>query len=130
MAYHLVLLHGALGNEKQFSGIREELEKIYNVYTFNFDGHGGKEINADFSMELFTQNFIDFLESNNLDHAAVFGYSMGGYVALKAALRVPQKITKIMHTSMLNVVVFLILFLPDVVIIHLPRFQQHCNDIC
>lgn len=91
----LILLHGALGTQSHFNELAEELKKTYEVYTLNFDGHGGKESSSDFSIELFTQNLLDFIGDNSLEQASIFGYSMGGYVALNAAIISPKKIGRI-----------------------------------
>lgn len=95
MKEQLLLLHGALGSTAPFDSIIKPLENTYEVYTLNFDGHGGEPIPEHFSIDLFTNNVIDFLNTKAIDNITVFGYSMGGYVALNAALKVPQKIKKI-----------------------------------
>ena len=91
----LLLLHGALGSKKQFNSLTRELTNSNNVYTLNFEGHGGKPGDEDFSIELFTRNVIEFLDHNTIDNINIFGYSMGGYVALNTALNIPGKISKI-----------------------------------
>jgi pimeloyl-ACP methyl ester carboxylesterase len=91
----IVLLHGAIGDKSQLSPLKKELERTYQVYSFNFDGHGTKISKKDFSIELFSQNLYDFIDENNLNKASIFGYSMGGYVALNLALIAPSKIDKI-----------------------------------
>jgi len=95
MKEKLLLLHGALGSKKQFKGLTEKLSDFYEVQALNFEGHGGQESSNDFSIALFTNNVIDFLEQSELQEVIVFGYSMGGYVALNAALKIPSKIKKI-----------------------------------
>lgn len=95
MKEKLLLLHGALGSAKQFDPVIDNLSDTFDVYTLDFDGHGGKKPNKDFSIELFSENVIDFLEVNSIQKVNIFGYSMGGYVALQAALKIPNKISKI-----------------------------------
>ncbi len=95
MKEKLLLLHGALGSKAQFHSIIEPLEKTFEVFTLNFDGHGGEPIPKYFSIELFTKNVIDFINAKAIDKVTIFGYSMGGYVALNAALQIPEKIKKV-----------------------------------
>lgn len=83
----LILLHGALGASKQLEPLKKELSNQFEVYTFDFEGHGGRQSDNSFSIDLFTQNVIDFMSENALESASFFGYSMGGYVALNLALR-------------------------------------------
>ena len=93
---NLLLLHGALGSQKQFDRLKNLLVDDFNVFTFNFEGHGGRESDSTFSMDLFGANVLEFMSDNDLDRTHMFGYSMGGYVALKLALKQPERISSIM----------------------------------
>ena len=95
MKEKLLLLHGALGSKKQFAPIKPLLEKTFDVFDMDFEGHGGFQSDKDFSMQLFTENAIDFLDQNTIDKINIFGYSMGGYVALNMALKIPDRVKKI-----------------------------------
>lgn len=46
----LLLLHGALGSKNQFKSLKEILKSDFDVYDFNFEGHGGLVSDADFSI--------------------------------------------------------------------------------
>jgi pimeloyl-ACP methyl ester carboxylesterase len=48
-----------------------------------FQGHGSDTTNGDFSIERFANDTLDFLDQHQIDSVNIFGYSMGGYVALK-----------------------------------------------
>lgn len=91
----LILLHGALGSKRYFDSLIPELQDKFDVRAINFEGHGGTESLNDFSIDLFTSNLIDYLEVENLKNVLVFGYSMGGYVALNVAKKRPELIAKI-----------------------------------
>ncbi len=91
----IILLHGALGSSKQLNSLKEKLKNSFDVYSFNFEGHGGRASSNDFSIALFVQNTLDFLNENNIDNCSFFGYSMGGYVALKFAQSHPEKVRQI-----------------------------------
>jgi pimeloyl-ACP methyl ester carboxylesterase len=91
----ILLLHGALGSKVQMEPIKKLLMEEFDVHAFNFSGHGGDESNEAFSIDLFTQNVIDFMSANNLPCVSIFGYSMGGYVALNLALRQPDLVDRI-----------------------------------
>jgi esterase/lipase len=95
MKENLLLLHGALGSKNQFESVKELLEEDFVVHSLNFDGHGGSVSTKEFSIQQFTENVIDYLEANSMDEVIIFGYSMGGYVALNAALQIPEKIKRI-----------------------------------
>ena len=91
----LILLHGALGSAAQFEALKPLLPTGLPVYTPDFPGHGGTPADAPFSMARFTDFLIDLMDQEGLAQADVFGYSMGGYVALHAAGRFPDKIKRI-----------------------------------
>ncbi|AEA43619.1 alpha/beta fold hydrolase [Fluviicola taffensis] len=81
---NLIILHGALGAKIQFEQLVQKLTPHFNIHTFDFDGHGSKSnADGDFSIELFAQNLKDFMTFHEIHKPLIFGYSMGGYVALK-----------------------------------------------
>lgn len=131
----ILLLHGALGSEKQFDDLKLKLEHSRTVLTLNFEGHGGKPFNGDYSIQQFTENVIDFLTKHNYDKMDVFGYSMGGYVAIKCAIHYPQYIGNIitlgtkfdwnpevaaLEVKRLN---------PEIIEAKVPRFAQKLNEV-
>ena len=92
----LILLHGALGSASMFDGLTEKLKGNFEVYAFNFSGHGGGPINEEgFGIEVFAEELKAFIINNKLEEADIFGYSMGGYVALYLAASQPNLIGKI-----------------------------------
>lgn len=96
MKENLLLLHGALGAKVQLEGLKNSLNNHFNVYSMNFDGHGGDLSDETYSIDLFVSNLIAFIDENELNEVSVFGYSMGGYVALTAAARYPNRFKQIL----------------------------------
>ncbi len=91
----LVLLHGALGCKDQLVDLESRLESVFEVHAINFEGHGGVVSNKTLSIDLFTGNVLDYCAAKGLESIAIFGYSMGGYVALNLAVRRPNLVNKI-----------------------------------
>jgi len=91
----LLLLHGALGTQNQFDTIKSNLGNEFQLYSLNFDGHGGIDCNNPFSIELFTKNVVDFIIDHQLNGISIFGHSLGGYVALNVALQNPSLVGRI-----------------------------------
>ncbi len=86
MKSNLLILHGALGSSVQLEPIAKKLEDKYRVILYNFSGHGGKSIPEEpFSINLFAEELKTLIHKTRIDQCDVFGYSMGGYVALYAA---------------------------------------------
>ena len=95
MKPELILLHGALGCAKQLQPLREKLEPEFQVHSFDFDGHGGTTASTPLTMDLFADNLSHYIKHNRLHKPHIFGYSMGGYAALKLARKNPSYLGKI-----------------------------------
>ena len=96
MKQHLLLLHGALGSEAQLKPLARDLSAFYNVHTFSFSGQGGRPLDpATFSMQEFAEEIAQLIQEKGLPPVHIFGYSMGGYAALVAALAAPDSIRSI-----------------------------------
>lgn len=91
----LILLHGAIGAKDQLQVLREELKSSFNVHTLNFSGHGGTPMPNIFSIQHFANDVLTYIKENNIQKINIFGYSMGGYVALYLAKNYPDKIEKV-----------------------------------
>lgn len=92
----ILLLHGALGSTDQFTGLQKYLIPEFEVFDLNFPGHGGKPFGeATFSIDGFVTEVVEFLEAQKIQKISIFGYSMGGYVALSLALKHPELVENI-----------------------------------
>ena len=93
---HLLLLHGAIGSKDQLQPLANVLQENFIIHTIDFSGHGGSAIpEAPFSIDLFATQALEYLDQNNVAEVNIFGYSMGGYVALYLAKHHPNKLKKI-----------------------------------
>lgn len=94
---HTLLLHGAIGSMNQLEGIKKTLPEEMNAHLMNFSGHGGEPIPSDaFSIPLFAKDVLNFLDRRSIATVNIFGYSMGGYVALFLARHFPDRISGIL----------------------------------
>lgn len=92
----LLLLHGALGSSEIFVPLVDELKNDFECILFDFPGHGNTKFEEiDFSVEYFCSKLNNFILSNRYDDLNVFGYSMGGYIALNTQLNFPESFKKI-----------------------------------
>jgi pimeloyl-ACP methyl ester carboxylesterase len=94
----LLLLHGALGASGQFSELIPLLEGEhgFEAMTLDFPGHGGAPMGDDrFSIARFSGHLGSWIARRNAGPVDIFGYSMGGYVALHLAAESPELVGKI-----------------------------------
>lgn len=91
----LLLLHGALGAKSQLDSLQKKSEAGREVYTMNFSGHGGEAFKNTFGIETFAHDVIHFLDQTKIQIGDIFGYSMGGYVAVWLAHKFPDRVGRI-----------------------------------
>lgn len=91
----ILLLHGALGSQEQLAPLHRELEDRFQVHRINFSGHGGAPFTQAFSPDLFAGEIIRYADQNHWSQFYVFGYSMGGYMAIYSALLFPERVKEI-----------------------------------
>ncbi|MCF6404948.1 alpha/beta hydrolase [Chitinophaga filiformis] len=92
----LLILHGAIGASRQLRAIAAQLSTQYEVHLFDFPGHGGKDLpEGPFSIKLFAEAALEYIEAHHLQQPTIFGYSMGGYVAMYLAKHHPQLIARV-----------------------------------
>lgn len=92
---HILLLHGAIGAKDQLQSLVENLTDEYIVHNINFSGHGGKAFPGDFSIPHFAGDALNYLQQNKIKQTNIFGYSMGGYVAMYVAKHRPEIVSKV-----------------------------------
>ncbi|WP_317899705.1 alpha/beta fold hydrolase [Aurantibacillus circumpalustris] len=128
---NIIILHGALGVAEDLKSLAISLKNYdFNVYTFSFSGHSKTAFNSNFGIEQFSDELNDFIIQNALKRPDIFGYSMGGYVAMYLASKQKDFIGKIItlgtkfnwsnetvekETKMLN---------PDTILAKVPAFAK------
>lgn len=94
--FPLLLLHGALAEKSQFSPLKPYLTDLFEVFELDFDGHGVQPVSeTGFNMDAFRDTIIRYTDTLSFERIHVFGYSMGGYAALAAALEIPERIASV-----------------------------------
>lgn len=93
---HLLFLHGALGSKEQFSSITKELQHDFTTDTLSFSGHGRTAtLDHAFTIQNCAHEVLNMLNNKQRLKTDIFGYSMGGYVALWLARFYPDRVGKI-----------------------------------
>lgn len=92
-----LILHGALGSAHQFVELGQRISDIgVNTNVLEYVGHGSQpDTDTPWSMDLFVDQLERFLDAEVWTNACIFGYSMGGYVALVLAKRRPDLVGRL-----------------------------------
>lgn len=93
--HQLLLLHGAIGSAAMFAGLEDVLKEEFEIHVLDFSGHGGTPFQAEFSIQQFANEVLAYLDNKNIGQIDIFGYSMGGYVAMYLAKHHPERISKV-----------------------------------
>ena len=92
----VVLLHGALGSAAQLAQLKELLTPNLKTHVVEFEGHGDTPPgDRPFRSRHFAENVLGCMSSAQLERAVLFGYSMGGYVALWLAKEIPERVAAV-----------------------------------
>ena len=94
--HELLLLHGALGSKEQFKDLEILLADKFKTHSISFSGHGRiPSRHHAFTIQNFAHEVLDWLNQHYDKRVDIFGYSMGGYVALWLARFYPERVGKI-----------------------------------
>ncbi|MCF8275692.1 MAG: alpha/beta fold hydrolase [Flavobacteriales bacterium] len=90
MSFRTIFLHGALGSAKQMQPLADFIEA--DAACLDLPGHGAKSSNGEpYSIEAMAENVLESLTKP----VHLFGYSMGGYVALYLAAKHPEMVKSV-----------------------------------
>lgn len=87
----VILLHGFLESLEIWNEVSKNLASRYRVISIDLPGHGKSDLfGYVHSMEMMAEAVMCVLRENRLRRVAVFGHSMGGYVAMAFAEMYPD----------------------------------------
>jgi pimeloyl-ACP methyl ester carboxylesterase len=95
----LLLLHGGLGNIRNFEKCIAGLSQHYRVIAADTPGHGRSEMPDSLTYELLADHFSKMIDLLKLDSVYVMGWSDGGVIALILAANRPDKIRRVIATG-------------------------------
>ncbi len=92
----VVLLHGLSGCWQNWLETIPDLARDHRVIAVDLPGFGASEMPADpISIPGYTRMLDELLETLGIPSAAIVGISMGGFVAADMAIRVPQRVERL-----------------------------------
>jgi 3-oxoadipate enol-lactonase len=97
----VVFIHGTPFCKGIWDLQAEALKSNYRVIAYDLRGHGGTRATTDrtLSIGLFTEDLIAFLDALGLEKVILCGISLGGYIALDAVDKYPDRFNALVLTG-------------------------------
>jgi 3-oxoadipate enol-lactonase len=89
----LIFIHGFPFSKAMWKTQLSALKETHRVIAYDVRGHGDTEPGAaQFSLPQFADDLFFFMDALKIERAILIGLSMGGYIALRAIQRQPERI--------------------------------------
>jgi pimeloyl-ACP methyl ester carboxylesterase len=96
----LILLHGAYMTIETMGKVVPELARTRQVIAVELQGHGRTaDVDRPITYEQMADDVTALVRHLEIEEADIFGYSMGGGVALQVAIRHPEVVRKLVVAS-------------------------------
>ena len=86
----MILIHGRTLSKEAMDPLFEYYKDRYHVISYDVRGHGKTESNGEFTLDDLSDDLVALISAYNLENPIVIGFSMGSYIALRTAERVPD----------------------------------------
>lgn len=97
----VILVHGWIGSWRYWIPLMQTLHTSFSVYTLDLIGFGDSSKNADhYTVEKQVDMLETFLDQLGIPKAAMIGHGLGSMVVLQYALRNPDKVARMLLSSM------------------------------
>ncbi len=88
----IVFIHAFPLDKSMWKGQTDNLRDKYRVITYDVRGFGNSEVdNEELTIDLFVSDLKNLLDTLGLSKVILCGFSMGGYIALQAAEKFPER---------------------------------------
>jgi len=89
----IVLIHGFPFSHEMWDPQIEALQKRFRVIAYDLRGHGKSGVgDGQYTLEFFVDDLLGLLDHLGIERAVLCGLSMGGYIALRAVERNPERV--------------------------------------
>ncbi len=96
----LILIHGLGTNAKGWIKNIPALAEKFRVIALDLPGYGRSDKGYyDYSMSFYAQVITEFMDVLRIENATLVGHSMGGQIAMTAALEYPERVRRLVLIS-------------------------------
>ena len=92
----VALLHGLFGSAANFGTVQKRLAERYRVIALDLRNHGTSPHAPFMSYPAMAEDVLETLRARNALPCALVGHSMGGKVAMAAALEAPGAVSRLL----------------------------------
>ncbi|MFB6316938.1 alpha/beta fold hydrolase [Saccharicrinis sp. FJH54] len=90
-----VILHGLYGMSDNWMSIVRKMEDEYQFILPDLRNHGRSEFSSNHTYDAMVNDLVELLDDLGLNKIILLGHSMGGKVAMRFALKYPDRISKL-----------------------------------
>ena len=92
----IIFIHGFPFDKSSWNLQLEQLRENFRVIAYDIRGFGNSSSGEkQFSIDLFADDLLSFMDALKINQAIICGLSMGGYIALNAIARFPKRFHKL-----------------------------------
>ncbi len=91
-----VILHGLFGTASNFASIQKRLAVGRRVVTMDLRNHGRSGHDPAMDYAIMAADVLETMAALGIEQAALVGHSMGGKVVMTAALRHPERVSRLL----------------------------------
>ncbi len=91
----LILLHGLFGSLENLGGVAQRLQDRWQIHALDQRNHGRSPHTDEMNYAAMAEDVMAYLDEQGLDRVALLGHSMGGKVAMQAALAHPERVSRV-----------------------------------
>ena len=91
----IILLHGNSEDHLIFDKLVDRLKNEFKVYVIDSRCHGKSEQTSEISYDLMAEDIYEFIKTLKIEKTILYGFSDGGIVGLKIAIKYPNILSKL-----------------------------------
>ncbi len=90
----LILIHGNQEDLHIFDCLVKTLKDTYQIYAIDSRNHGQSSKHINVSYDAMTEDLYEFINKLHINKPSILGFSDGGVIALKLAIKAPNLVDK------------------------------------
>lgn len=91
----IIIIHGLYGSSDNWLTIARKLGETHSVYSVDLRNHGNSPHDEEMTLRAMAGDIVEFVGRHKLDGASIIAHSLGGKVAMLAALELKERLEKL-----------------------------------